>query len=185
MKRTIIIILILLNVAATFIYSQGLTTPEKGKALVYFVRLMGWKIDLFHQDKCIGNVSPNQYLTYSCSPGTQLFWASYNNIEFLTADLKEGCSYLVLVRPVTGFIKTHVELLPLTAANEEFFTKAKKLIDKKKPNTFSESEINEKNVKLESFIKDNLTKYDIEWKGVRHFKNISEDMCLPISEFNK
>jgi hypothetical protein len=142
---------------------------------------MGGKIDLFHQDKYIGEVISKEYISYKCPSGKQLFWASTENKEFLTSDLNAGCSYVVLVKPVkwSGAWKVHVELLPLSNTDKENYPKALKLITSTPPNHFTQSEIDKMNLKLQSFIKINLSKYENEWKEKRHFKQISPDLCIP------
>jgi len=159
----------------------------KTEVIVYFVNLArGWKVDLFHQDQYIGEVKSKEYIRYQCTSGNNLFWASTENKEFLTAELEGGCSYIVYVRPVkfSGFWKVHVELFPLSSDNKDYYPKAIKLIKSKKPLYISKEEITKMNSKLRSFITINLEKYENEWKGKRNFKNISSNQCIPRNELD-
>jgi len=166
---------------------QGTVISER-ESEVYLVTLIkGWKVDLFHQNKYIGEVKSKEYIHYHCKSGNNLFWASTENKEFLTADLKEGCSYIVLIRPINaaGFWKAHVELFPLSPENDKYYHKAIKLIKSKEPVYFSAEEIDKMNAKLKSFININLKKYENEWKGIRNYKHLSSELCVPKDEFKQ
>lgn len=79
---------------ATATFSQGLQSLSTGKAVVYFTRISAYgfstSFEFFHNDQYIGAFKGKNYMCYECDLGEQLFWASTENKEFLTADLKEG-----------------------------------------------------------------------------------------------
>ena len=164
------------------LFAQGFLPPSQGKAVVYFARVssMGGIIsfEFFHQDKYIGVFKWKNYLRYECDPGEQLLWASSENKEFVTADLKEGGTYVVICDIIMGMWKPHVGLAPITAADDRF-QRAKELINSEPSVVMAKEKIDAMNVKLASFIQVQLKKYNEEWKGTRNFKHISADMAIP------
>jgi hypothetical protein len=130
-------------------------------------------------DKFIGAFKKKNYMRYECDPGEHLFWASSENKEFLTVDLKEGGTYIVLVDVIIGGWKPHVGLKPITADDTKLFERAKELINKKPPVVTPESKIVSTNKKLSEFIPKMLDRYENEWKAKRNFKHISQDMAIP------
>ncbi len=167
---------------------QGFTPPKNGKSVIYFVRLSNygtaWSFEFFHQDKCIGIFKGINYMRYECDPGKQLFWASSENRSFITADLEEGGTYIVLVDVITGIVKSNVRLRPITADLDISFGEVKKLIYKKAPVVTPEWKIEEINKRLEIFISENLKKYEDEWKNEENFNVISADMAIPPAELS-
>lgn len=165
------------------ISAQGFNPPAEGKSVVYFVRVSGYggstSFEYFHQDKYIGVFKKKNYIRYECDPGEQLFWASTENKEFITADLEPGGTYIVIVDVIMGFWKAHVGLTPISVNDEELFERAQELINSKKPVVTSEAKIEAMNEKLESFIDEKLKMYDEEWKDERNFKHIAADMAIP------
>jgi len=97
--KILCIILIATLSGSSSLFSQGFQPPAEGKSVVYFVRVSGYagaiSFEYFHQDKYIGIFKKKNYIRYECNPGKQLFWASSENKEFVTADLKEGGTYII------------------------------------------------------------------------------------------
>jgi hypothetical protein len=174
--------------ASSSLFAQGFQPPAEGKAVIYFVRVSGWggavSFEYFHGDKYIGVFKGKNYMRYECDPGEQLLWASSENKEFLTADLKAGGTYIVIVDVIMGGWKAHVGLKPITVNDRELFERAKKLVMKKKPVVTSEEKIKKLNKKLEDFIPEMLSRYENEWKDKRNFRHISPDMAIPEDELN-
>ncbi len=177
------LIAIIMLVGTTSLFSQGFQAPAEGKAAVYFVRVSSWggasSFEYFHQDKYIGVFKSKNYLRYECEPGEQLLWASSENKEFVTADLKAGESYIIIVDVIMGAWKPRVGFNPITAQDGEIFDRAAALIKKKKAIVTSEAKIKTMNIKLEKFIGEKLKMYHDVWKTEKNFKHISSDMAIP------
>jgi len=185
MKKSITIYLITVLAGISTIFAQGFPPPLEGKAVIYFVRVStrvgGPKlsVDYFLQDKFIGEVKGANYMRVECVPGKHLFWATIENKEFITADLKAGATYLVIVDIFPGGWNARVGFSPLSVNDKELFERAKKLIMENPPVITADSRIEEKNRKLKSTIEKNLKMYEEEWKNTKPFKNISPDMDIP------
>jgi len=181
-KMSIILLTICLLINYKLI-GQGFQKPTKGNAVIYFVRVtsygFGVTFQYFHQDKYIGEFKGKNYMRYECDPGNQLLWASSENKEFITADLKEGESYIVIVDVIIGMMKGHVGLRPISINDKELFEKAKKMILEEAPVTTPEIKIEKMNKKLEEFIFKQLKLYDEKWKNERNYKHLSADMAIP------
>jgi len=177
------IIAFILLVSSSTIFAQGFTAPSHGKAVVYFVRVSGYggavSFEYFHQDKYIGIFKGKNYLRYECDPGKNLFWASSENKEFVTADLIEGGSYIVIVDIIMGAWKARVGLRPITVNDSEVFERAKELILKKAPIVTTSDKIEKMNEKLRPFIAEKLKMYNEVWKNEKGFKHISSEMAIP------
>jgi hypothetical protein len=183
MKKIYLYLLsVILLVCSSTSFAQGFQPPSKGKAVVYFARVTkygkGVKFEYFHQDKYIGVFKGQNYLRYECDPGQNLLWASTENKEFVTADLKEGGTYIVIVNVIIGFAKARVGFSPITEKDIEF-DRAKELILAKGPIITPEEKIAEMNVKLADFIKVKLIQYETDWKLTKNFKHISPEMAIP------
>jgi hypothetical protein len=182
MKTKITFMLLLVLLTGSSIFSQGFTPPAPGKAVIYFARVTKYggavSFEFFHQDKYIGIFKGKNYMRYECDPGQQLLWASSENKEFITCDLKEGGSYVVIVDMVMGAWKGRVGFNPITAEDERFI-RAKELINEQPPVVTPQKKIEEMNKKLATFIPEQLQKYNDVWKDEKNFKHISPDMALP------
>ena len=180
-KFQILLILCLLSTAGS--YAQGFQPPAPGKAAVYFVRLAaaGFAIpfNFYHNDRYIGDFAGKNYLRYESDPGEQLFWASSENYEFLTAELKEGAVYIVVVDVEMGFAVARVGLSPITASGK-IYERAKKLVENKAPKVTPEEELTEKNQLRAEYIQDKLKNYHEKWKAKRTYKHLSADMTIPV-----
>jgi len=178
-----VIFSVFILLGSTTISAQGFQPPADGKAVVYFVRTtsVGGAISFehFHGDKYIGAFKGKNYMRYECNPGEQLFWASSENKEFITADLVAGETYIVHVNILMGGWKAQVGLTPISINDTDSFEKTKKVILKKKPVVTSQSKIDEKNVKLETFINEKLDMYNSTWKNEKNYKHISAEMAIP------
>jgi hypothetical protein len=148
---------------------------------VYFTRVTKYasntSFEYFHQDKYIGVFKGQNYMRYECDPGQNLLWVSTENKEFVTADLKEGGTYIVLVDVNMGAMKARVGLTPVTEKDPEF-ERAKDLILAKAPVITPEDKIAKMNIELADFIKEKLNQYETEWKLTENFKHISPEMAI-------
>jgi hypothetical protein len=176
------ILMIVLTTGSISVFSQGFQPPAPGKAVVYFTRVSSYggaiSFEFFHQDKYIGIFKGKNYLRYECDPGQQLLWASSENKDFITCDLKEGGTYIVLVDIIMGAWKARVGFNPITSDDERFI-RVKELINEKPPVVTPQKKIDEMNVKLATFIPEQLQKYNDIWKAEKNFKHISPDMAIP------
>lgn len=163
--------------------AQGFTPPSPGKSVVYIVRVtregITTSFEYFHQDKYIGIFKGKNYMRYECNPGKNLFWASSENKEFITADLRVGGTYILIVDVYTGGIKYRVGLIPITEKDTGLFEQAGNLIKSKPPVVTPESKIYLMNLQLADFIKTRLAQYESEWKFTKDFGNISPEMAIP------
>lgn len=184
MKLKNLVILFCLFMAATLsMKAQGFQPPAPGKAVVYFARVSsyggGTSFEYFHNDKYIGVFKGKNYMRYELDPGEQLLWISSENKEFITCDLKEGGSYIIIIDIIMGFWKAHVGASPITVEDTEKFERAKELILDKKPIVTPQKKIDQLNDKLSDFIPEMLERYENEWKAERNFKHVSPDMAIP------
>jgi hypothetical protein len=188
MKTKSLFIILLIIFCGKMTLGQGFKPPAEGKAVVYFVRVSSYgfavSFEFFHEDRYIGAFKGENYMRYECDPGEQLFWASSENKEFLTSDLKPGGSYIVIVDVIIGFWKAHVGLSPISVNDAELFQRAKKLILSKPPVEITEAQIEKMNKKLSKFIPEMLDKYEKEWKQEHNFKHIDTDMAIPEEDMN-
>lgn len=174
------------SLAAITLFGQGIQPPAKGKAVIYFTRVssMGFAIpfDFFHNKKYIGQFAGKNYMRYECDPGEQLFWASSENKEFMTAELKAGDTYIVVVEVETGIEMAHVGFTPIHAHHKNF-ERAKKLIDLKPPKRESDEGIKKENARLAGFIDEKLKQYHDTWKNEKNFQHLSSSMAIPAESF--
>lgn len=163
--------------------SQRFVAPSPGKSVVYIVRVtdngLTTSVEYFHQDKYIGIFKGRNYMRYECNPGKNLFWASCENKKFITADLKEGGTYILIVDMYTGAVKYRVELIPITEKDTDFFKQARKLINSRPPVVTPKSKIDLMNVQLADFIKKRLEQYETDWKFTIEYGNITPEMNIP------
>ncbi len=186
--KKLITLLFIFMLGLSSLFAQGFEKPTKGKALVYFVRISGYgaaaSFDFFHQDQYFASFRAKNYIRYECEAGKQLFWASSENKEFMTADLEAGKTYIVIVDIIIGAWKGHVGLTPISSADTAKFIRARKLINSKKPIITSPEKIKKKNKKLQKFIASKLKIYEEKWKNERNFKHLSSDMAIPKDKLN-
>jgi hypothetical protein len=183
MKTRILLILLISILTGGMIFGQGFKPPEEGKAVVYFVRVSNYgyavSFEFFNYDRYIGAFKGVSYMRYECNPGEQLFWASSENKEFLTSDLKPGGTYIVVVDVIMGFWKAHVGLSPLAIDDKALFNRAKELIMSKAPVEITDKQIDKMNAKLSEFIPEMLDRYEKEWKQEHNFRHIDAEMAIP------
>ncbi|PCI97351.1 MAG: hypothetical protein COB15_07880 [Flavobacteriales bacterium] len=188
--KNIYIVLFSLVLGISTCFGQGFKAPADGKAVVYFARVssMGFMagFSLFHQEKYIGKVSAGAYVRYECEPGEQLFWASAENRAFVTADLKAGESYIVIVDVNMGAMSARVGLSPVTSESK-VFERARKTILRMKPLVGNQKSIAKRGKKLEAkgWIKDKLTHYEANLKGTERVKHLSDEMIVPKDKLKK
>ncbi|HEY9113416.1 MAG TPA: hypothetical protein VIN10_01870 [Bacteroidales bacterium] len=185
MKKQLYLFLLSSFILAPFYCpAQGFYPPSSGKAVIYFVQVTSYGstvFEFFHYDRYIGYMKGKDYIRYECEPGENLFWASSENKEFLTADLKAGGTYLVIVDVVTGFWKNHVGFTPISENDTELFKRAKKVILNEPPFVTPQAKIEKENKKLQKFIAEELEHYENETKNKYNFRHISADMALSAS----
>lgn len=176
-----IIITILIGIKP--LYAQGFKPPSPGKSVVYIVRVtdngLTTSVEYFHQDKYIGIFKSRNYMRYECNPGKNLFWASCENKKFITADLKEGGTYILIADMYTGAAKYRVELIPITEKDTDLFKQARKLINSRPPVVTPKSKIDMMNIQLADFIKKRLEQYETDWKFTIEYGNITPEMNIP------
>jgi hypothetical protein len=185
MKTRFFFILLSLLISTVITNGQGITPPQGEEAVVYFVRVTSYgsnKFEFFHQDNYIGEFRGKEYLRYECEAGKQLFWASSENKEFLTAELNPGGTYIVIVDVVIGFWKNHVGFTPISKDDTELLQRAKELIKNQPPVEVTDAEIQKKEKKLSDFIPEMLQRYENEWKNEHNFRHLSADMAIPEEE---
>jgi hypothetical protein len=180
--KAFFIFLVAIMAGFSSLFAQGFKAPAEGKAVVYFVRVTVYgaptSFEFFHNDKYIGIFNGKNYMRYELDPGEQLLWASSENKEFVTADLKAGGTYIIMIDVIMGGFKARVGMNPITSADERF-ARAKELINDKPPVVTTEKKIDEMNKKLAKFIPETLEKYNTIWKGEKNFKSITADMAIP------
>jgi hypothetical protein len=184
MKAKALILIIFFGLAGfSSLLAQGFVPPAEGKAVVYFTRVSayggGTSFEYFHNDRYIGVFKGKNYMRYELDPGEQLLWISSENKEFITADLQEGGSYIVMVDIIMGVMKARVGATPITVDDTEKFERAKELILSKAPIVTPQKKIDEMNVKLADFIAEKLQQYNEVWKNEHEFNHISPEMAIP------
>jgi len=184
MKTKILVLLLFLALAFSApVVAQGFQPPAEGKAVVYFTRVSGYgggsSFEYFHNDRYIGVFKKKNYMRYELDPGEHLLWISSENKEFLTADLREGGSYIVIIDIIMGFAKARVGATPITVDDTEKFERARDLIMSKAPVVTPDEKIEKMNEKLADFIAEKLQQYEEDWKHEHNFKHISPEMAIP------
>lgn len=170
-------ILIFLILGSSSLFAQGFKPPAKGKSVIYFVHIKKTSnIEYFLYDKYIGVFKGKNYMRIECDPGENLFWASEENKEFVTTDLLEGGTYIVIGEAKMGAWSARVKLTAITE-NDKLFEKARALINDKKPVVTPQSKIELRNSELVKFIANIMNRYENEWKD-RDFPHISADMAI-------
>ena len=182
MKIKMFLIACFLMIVALHTQAQGFQPPAEGKAVVYFVRVstMGFAIsfEYFDGDKYIGAFKGKNYMRYECEAGQHLLWASSENKEFITADLKAGGTYVVIVDIAMGIGKARVGLNPITAQPAELFARAKELVKAEPAQVTPQEKIDKMNIKLKDFIAEKLDKYETVWKKEKTFPTISPEQAV-------
>jgi len=158
-------ILIFLILGSSSLFAQGFKPPAKGKSVIYFVHIKKTSnIEYFLFDKYIGVFKGKNYMRIECDPGENLFWASEENKEFVTTDLLEGGTYIVIGEAKMGAWSARVKLTTITE-------------DDKKSVVTPQSKIKLRNSELVKFIANIMDRYENEWKD-RDFPHISADMAI-------
>jgi hypothetical protein len=141
MKNLFLCIALLFQFASN---AQTIEPAPADKSVVYFVRAssLGAIINFtyFDNDKVIGKFNGPKYMRYECEPGEHLFWAKSENKDFINANLVAGKIYVVEVIPQMGAFITGVGLSPVNDADYRMKS-IKKLLAKRTPTTFRESEL--------------------------------------------
>jgi hypothetical protein len=172
---------ILVLTSFSTMFAQGFQPPSAGKAVIYLVRVTGYgsgnSFDYFVQDQFIGNWAGVRYQRYECKPGEQVIWASSENKDFVTSDLKEGGTYILIIDIEMGAMKAHVSLRPITGDDKDF-ERVKKMILKDKTVELKPDKVEARGKKLEGFITKELAHYN-ETKDKSSIKHLTADMAIP------
>lgn len=182
--KTLKILSALLTIALisiSTIHAQGFEPPAEGKSVVYFTRInaTGYAVNFkyFDNDKFIAKFKGKNHIRYECDPGEHLFWAASEKKDFVTADLEEGGTYIVIVEAKMGAMSAAVRLS--NTENEKKLKKAIDLIKKEAPKVTKQSIIDEENIKLKDYIAEKLALYENEWKAKNNYPHISAEMAIP------
>ena len=161
--------------------AQGFEPPSEGNAVVYFVRInsIGSMVNFkyFDKEKFIGKFKGKNHMRYECSPGEHLFWASSERKYFITTDLKEGGTYIVVVEAKMGAMSAAVKLY--TSEDNKRLKKAVSIITKKAPVVTDKSIIDYENAEMKDYIAEKLSLYENEWKATKNYPHISPEMAIP------
>lgn len=89
---------------------QRVSAPERGKALVYFVRTTKYQdtlpADLYDGDNYIGTILYGEHIAYQAKPGHHMFMVTgkiIDTAEFMEAKLKVGKTYYAVLSPHLGW----------------------------------------------------------------------------------
>ena len=176
------IILVIITILPLFVLGQGFQPPAFGKSVVYIAELNALggisNFYFFNNDKFIGSLIGRGYFRYECDPGKQLFWASSENTNFLTADLLPNAIYVIIADVNMGFSDFQVSLRPVDAADSAVPKVEDMTYDKPSYNTAAQLA-----AKTEYFaqrIKKNLKRYDkLKSKGA-FIPNLSPSMAAKV-----
>jgi hypothetical protein len=168
MKKKILIVVVLI-INSVFCPGQDIQPAPEHKAIVYFVRAssLGFAINFTYFDSAavIGRFNGPKYLRYECGPGKHLFWARSENRDFVEAEVEAGKIYFIEAVPQMGGIKAGVKLLPVDPTDEKTMKKILKLLDKKKPQSFTTEELEKETINFKDVIERGLEKYSEEKAG--------------------
>lgn len=118
-------------------------------------------------------------MRYETDPGEHLFWATSENRDFLTADLREGGIYVVMVNVEMGLAVARVGLIPLDD-KQKSFAKVKKLVDKKGPKERDPADV-DASASRKDYIQESLARYEEKWKEKRKIAHLSPDMAIDLN----
>ena len=160
MKKTPLLIFCFLTIN---LFAQHEIHEVEGKAVVYFVRpkSMGALINFtyFDGENAIGKFNGQKYMRYECEPGKHLFWARSENKDFLEAELESGKMYMIEALPRMGGVKAAVKLKPVDVKDYKM-KKIQKLLWRKDPVTFTETELQEIQIEMQEVVVRAMEKYE-------------------------
>lgn len=163
-------------VSPMFAIGQQIENPTEGKSLVYFARTseLGGLINFkyFDGDIYLGKFSGRNYMVYECDPGEHVFWSASENRSFVQADLEEGGTYIIIVRPKMGAVKSAVKLIPISPGDTNWVGKFDKLISDLPAVEPDLSDSNE----YDFFIKNGLEKYYKDLEKGKSFDKLTREM---------
>ena len=132
MKR--IFLLVLTTIMSVVATAQQIKPAPNDKTVVYFVRTSGFgplaNFSYFDSTVAIAITKGTNYFRYECRPGTHIFWAKAENIDFVEADLEPGKIYFIEAEPKMGITKAEVDLRPVDPSDEKTMTSIFKLMNK-------------------------------------------------------
>jgi hypothetical protein len=113
-------------------------------------------------------------------PGNHLLWAHGENVDYMTADLKAGGIYVVIVNVYFG----KLGFTPVTSKDGDLFNQCKTMIKGKAPIVTPEKVYVKKQKKLAKLIPERLRLWNEKYKNdpEKHFKHISADMTTSPEE---
>jgi hypothetical protein len=162
---------------------EKITSPSKGKAVMYFIVTNGsfqYNFKYFDGEKYLGKFNGRKAFRYECDPGKHTFWVKYGNIDFIEAEVKAGAIYLIEAKARMGFVKATVDAndkRQMKRINKIF--KKKKLIDLNTYEVTSEVEKiyeSQEIIETKKRIKRNLKKIEKKKQRGRKIKKITPDM---------
>ncbi|WP_051238775.1 hypothetical protein [Gaetbulibacter saemankumensis] len=177
--KTILSLLFVLQTALMF--SQNSKVIPGDKAIVYFTRAsaLGGAINFtyFDGEKAIGRFNGPKYMIYECDPGEHLFWVRSENKSFVEANLEAGKMYIIDVIPKMGAIKASVKLVPVDK-NIYKMKKIQKLLSKRGPEPFSESELNMLQEEMKDVIDRGMENYKKTQSKGKKIPELNPDMTI-------
>lgn len=161
-------------------HNQGFTEPSAGNAVVYFVRVnsLGFLVNFkyFDNDKFIGKFAGKNYMRYECSAGEHLFWISSEKKDFITADLKAGKTYIVIVEAKMGAFSAAAKIYATN--DEKRLRKALTIVKSQFPIVTDQSIILSENQLMGEYIREQLSRYERK-RNRKHYYHISSDSAIP------
>jgi hypothetical protein len=134
----------------------------------------------FDKDVFLGKFHGRNYMRYECAPGEHLFWASSEKKYFITADLRKGGTYIVIVEAKMGAMSAAVKLF--TAEDERKLEKAVQIVKSKAPTVTDASIIDYENDEMTAYNAEKLELYETESKQENDYPHISADMTVPAAK---
>lgn len=168
---------------STTISAQNFETAADDESIVYFVKYSKVASSIvfkyFDSDKCIGRFKGQGYFIYRGKPGEHIFWASKEFTNFITANLKAGCTYLVMVKASTGVFAANPVMHPVHSDDNESINKALKVIKKKDGKIFSDEDLANWNDGYQGFMAKNMVYFEKKVNEGAEFEHLSGDMVIP------
>ena len=100
--------------------------PQPGKAMVVFLRpstrgfgVQASVFDLREDFELVGVLANKKKVAYQAEPGRHLFVVLGENTNYLSAHLRSGKTYYVVVEPSAGLVKSRFSLRPISRAETQ------------------------------------------------------------------
>ncbi|HEX6914911.1 MAG TPA: hypothetical protein VF145_06700 [Chitinophagaceae bacterium] len=168
-------------VSFSLCFSQEITPPPAGKAVVYFARVsqLGFAINFsyFDSTQLIAKFNGSGYFRYECEPGQHVFWARSENRSFVEANLDSGKIYFIEAVPTMGGLKAAVDLTPINPATaEKRMAKILKLIGKQAAEDLPADDLAAEAKRMEDVVKRGWEKYQNDKANKENFPQLTADM---------